>query len=334
MEPALVPDDHLTVFYNSLPAPKLFGEAVRERYLRLPRAAPYNQAGLPLALARGDYDVYLGAGNVVPTFANVPRVVVVHDCLAFRHPEAKPPPIRRYLQTWMKLSARHAARVVTVSEWSASECERYLGVDRAAIEVITEGVDRRFRPSTDGAEVDRLGRLGVRGTFVLQVGAFEAHKGAPTLHRAVEQLRARGADVSLVRTGAARRGEAAPGVIDVGVVDDDALVALYQAAAVVGVPSIYEGFGLPVLEAMACGTPVVASRTAALPEAGGDVAVYADPGDAQGFADAIGRLLGDPAETRRRREDGIVRAARFTWDAAADRMHAVLREAAGMGGSV
>jgi glycosyltransferase involved in cell wall biosynthesis len=289
----------------------------------MPRSTSYNQVALPIALAAERPDVYLGGANIIPVIANVPRVLVIHDCLAFRFPSAKPARITRYLQRWMRRSAEHADRIIAISRWAALEAGRYLGANTSTVSVVYQGVDPRFSPDGTATLPDDR----IRGPYVLQVGAFEPHKGTETAVAAINELRARGRDVMLVRTGgqATAAGDA---VLDLGVVDDPTLVSLYRSARAVCVPSDHEGFGLPVLEAMACGTPVVASNAAGLPEAGGDVALYADPGDAPGFANAIERLLVDDAERARRREAGIARARTFTWADAAARVLEICADAA------
>ena len=327
LESLLRPEDDLIVYYNSLPGPKLFGPRVKERFLRLPRSTTYNQIGLSAALRLDGSDVYLGGANIVPVLSRVPRVLVLHDALAFRHPDVKPRIVTRYLRRWMKLSAKHAERIIAISRWAASEAALFLDVDPGRIDVVYQGVHARFRPgdhsSPPGQELARL----AGETFVLHVGASEPHKGGSTAAEAVRLMRQRGHRVKLVRTGIVARPER-DSLVDLGIVGEEQLLWLYQNAAVVCVPSTHEGFGLPLIEAMACGTPVVASRAAALPEAGGDAALYAEPGDVKGFADAMERVLVDRAEHERRSRAGLDQASRFRWEIAASRVYDILTEAA------
>jgi glycosyltransferase involved in cell wall biosynthesis len=300
---ALPPADTLHVYYNSLSRTRLFGPEVAEHRVRMPKSTLWNQVGVPLALTRDHGDVYLGGANIVPAAGRFPKVLVVHDCLAFRDPSAKPGAVGRYLRRWMRASARHADRVVAVSHWAAAECERFLGLDAAAITVVRQGIDPAFRPAPETADEGETlrRRLGLGDVpFVLQVGGFERHKGGALAAAAVAQLRRRGVEVRLVRCGDDGPEQGRSDSVELGFVSDATLQALYRQAAAVGVFSSHEGFGLPVLEAMASGTPVVAARTAGLPEAGGDAAVYAEPGDAGSFADAIATVL-DPTEGSRRR---------------------------------
>jgi glycosyltransferase involved in cell wall biosynthesis len=323
-------DDELVVYYNSVKGPPLFEENVNERFVRLPTATAWNQIRLPVAIARDRCDVYLGGALVVPAVAKAPRVVVIHDCMPFRFPESKSRRSGAYLRRWMKSSARRSALVVTDSTWAAQECQEFLGVGPDRIRVIPAAADPSFAPAAEGSTVvdEMRTRFGLVGPYVLQVGAFELHKGGGTAVDAVEMLRRRGHDVTLVRCGIAGGDESRPGRRDLGYVDDADLRALYQGAAVVCVSSTHEGFGLPVLEAMASGVPVVAARASALPEVGGDVALYAEPGDADGFANAIERLLVDCHEAASRRQLGVARAATFTWARTASQMHDVLAEVA------
>jgi glycosyltransferase involved in cell wall biosynthesis len=320
--------DSMVVYYNSFRAPPLFPAPVEERFVRMPRPTAWNQLGVPAAVARDRCDVYLGAANIVPTLGRLPKVVVFHDCLAFTIPSAKPGRITRYLRRWMTASARSATRVLAQSHWTAGQVEQYLGVAQERIVIVPPGVDHFFGPASEAAdeaeELDR--RLGVRGRYVLQVGAFEYHKGGATLLAATDSLREGGMDLTLVRCGAGGGALTRPGLIDTGFVDDALLRRLYRGARVVAMPSHHEGFGLPVLEAMASGAPVVASRAGALPEAGGEAAVYVEPGDVAGFAGAIGRLVEDDGEWQRRRTAGIAHAATFPWARAATAVMDVLRE--------
>jgi glycosyltransferase involved in cell wall biosynthesis len=318
----LGPADDLVAYTNAWPGrpPLGVGPAARERAIRLPRSTLWNQVAVPAAAWRDGCDVYLGGANVVPARAAQPRVVVMHDCKAFRHPEAETPARGRYWRRWQRASAGASATVIAVSRWAADECRRWLAVPDERLRVVYQGIAPVFGPDGPARTPP-----GVDGPFVLQVGAFEPHKGAALALAAVRRLEG----VTLVRCGPRSVPGRGDRVVDLGLVDDAELAGLYRAAAAVVVTSEHEGFGLPVVEAMASGTPVVAVRACALPEAGGDAAVWAAPGDAAEVAAGLARLLTEPAVHAHHRAAGLRQAARFEWPSAAAQVLAALREAAG-----
>jgi glycosyltransferase involved in cell wall biosynthesis len=330
----LTENDELLVYYNSLERRPLFTDDVREVRLRLPKATSWNQVGVPVALRRHACDVYLGGANIVPSWGSVPSVVVIHDCKAFREPDADTPGWVRYYRRWMRASARRAVRVVAVSEFTATECERWLGVGRERLRVVHQGVDASFRPASDGdrdADAAALRAAGVAGPYVLQVGAFERHKGGGLAAAAIALLRDRGREVTLVRCGPPGPEPPRPGCLDLGHVDDATLLALYRGAAALCMSSSHEGFGLPVVEAMACGTPVVTVSGTALLEAAGGAALAVAAGDAEALAEGIARVLDDPDTAARLREQGLERARRLTWSQAAAAIRQELELAAAAG---
>lgn len=332
-------DDELHVYYNEGSGRGLFGGSVRERFIRMPNRTLWNQARLPLAVRLDGCDIFLGGAGVLPLLASAPMVVVVPDCLVFRYPDSKSRREIRYWQRWTRLSVARADRVIAISEDTAADVERFLGVPRDQVAVIPPGVDSAFLVGPGRAPAAATALLHECGAeaayFILQVGAYDRHKGGPTAEGAVNILRKRGHDVVLVQCGP--EGPARPlvreGLVSLGRVDEEVLRSLYAAARAVCVTSIHEGFGLPVLEAMASGTPVVASRSGALPEAGGDVALYAEPGDPASFAEALETLLPDSAERARRVAEGRRHAAGFTWERSAREVLRVLRDVAGKAGA-
>jgi glycosyltransferase involved in cell wall biosynthesis len=259
----------------------------------------WEQAWLPYA-TRGAALIYSPA-NLAPV-ASRRNVVVIHDVAALRHPEW----YGRAYVTWQRALlpaiARRARLVITVSEFSRREIEQVLGV---AAEVIPNGVDGRFKP---GPPAER--------PYVLAVGTRIARKNLAVLAATADALGEHG--IELVAAGSDRaymRDESAAPVRALGYVPDGELPALYSGARALVMPSLYEGFGLPCLEAMASGTPVIASNRGALPETCGDAAVLVDPDDPQAFAAAVVEAaVGQP---RRLIEAGLERAARFTWERAA-----------------
>jgi glycosyltransferase involved in cell wall biosynthesis len=286
----------------------------------------------------------LGPANVAPV-AFPRNVVVIHDAAVLREPGWYSPAYARWHGALLPAIARGARRVITVSTFSARELRDLTGVGAA---VVPGGVDARFRPGADPGPARAA--LGLDRPYVLTVGSRIARKNLAALGVAAARLCERGID--LVAAGGGRpqfrggpgggapsgwRAGGAPAagapdgsgpghpVRDLGPVPDAHLPGLYAGARAFVLPSLYEGFGLPCLEAMACGTPVVAARAAALPETCGDAALYADPRDPAAIADAIDAALGEET-ARRLRAAGPRHAAAFTWERTARGVDAVIGE--------
>lgn len=303
------------------------------------------QTTLPARVAAWGADVLLAALTIGPARGDVPLVSVVHDLTALSHPEWHAArTLLGFLPLWEKTVER-AARFLCVSESTARElCARYPET-RARVAVARNGVDGEFRPLADPAAADRTRRRFSAGRpFVLYLGTLEPRKDVETLVAACERLWARRrARPDLVLAGGAgwkaeplHRRIARSAFRDkihlAGYAAQPRALDLYRAAEVFVYPSLAEGFGLPVAEAMACGTPVVASDIPALREVAGDAALFAAPRDAAGFAREIERLLEDDRAREALKVAGVRRAALFTWKEAADRTAAALSEAA-LGGA-
>jgi glycosyltransferase involved in cell wall biosynthesis len=265
----------------------------------------WEQAWLPLRARSGA--LLLGPANLAP-LAFPRNVVVIHHAAPLREPTWYSPAYAAYQRRVLPAIARGARRVITDSTFSRAELRELVGVDAA---VVPGGVEGRFTPQADH-EPARVA-LGLHRPYVLTVASRTARKNLAALGVAAARLAAHGVD--LVAAGGTRPqlrdGAGTAGALHhLGPVPDPYLPGLYAGARCFVLPSLYEGFGLTCLEAMACGTPVVAARAGALPETCGDAALYADPRDPVGIADAIERAMDD----RALREAGPRRAAAFTWE--------------------
>ncbi len=294
----------------------------------LPALMTFGNLALSWACRRYRLEIIHDPNGIAPLLgpgAGTRRIVTLHDAFAYVYPET-----HNRLDNWryrsmLPRALRNADMVLTDSDHSRRDLMRYLALPDANLQVIPLGVDPRFQPLADG-EVRRavLSRYGITRPYLLYLGGINARKNIAQLFTAYARIRKRHPDLLLVvggkrqwRTGeidaAFRRLDLASHVHFTGYVADADLPALYSAAELFVFPSLYEGFGLPPLEAMACGTPVVTSNVSSLPEAVGDAALTVDPYDVGELVLAIDRLLTDEmlrADLRRR---GMERASRFTW---------------------
>jgi glycosyltransferase involved in cell wall biosynthesis len=285
----------------------------------------WEQGVLPFRVAGG---VLVNLGNTAPVLAGR-QVVVIHDAGVFATPEAYSWGFRSWYAALHRLLVWRGVRIVTVSAFSRDEVARVLGVPSPRIAVLGEGAEHMLRRPAADAVLKRNGL--VPGRFVLAVGSLAAHKNLVGLQATAAMLAARG--MELVITGGMNVSVFAAAALPsparlVGRVDDAELRGLYEAAACFVFPSRYEGFGLPAVEAMACGCPVVAARAGALPEVCGDAAVYADPADGQDFARVVATVLDDAGWAGSLRSRGLARAAEMTWRRAALRLLDVIGEVA------
>jgi len=322
-------------------------EAVRERWIPFPSRwfeIASERWSLPRIEWLAAFDVLFAPNFVPPPTTTDHLVATVHD-LAFRlFPETAPHGTRRWLAR-LDAALRRAARVIVPSTCTKDDlCEIY-PVDLARVVVVPQGVDHaRFNPDARTRSASVSARYGLHGPYLLALGGIEPRKNLPALLHAYASLPSDLRPVLAVAGGSVEwnpegpsalrsallelRPEVRAGVVVTGYVRDEDVPPLIAGALALAYPSRYEGFGLPVLEAMACGTPVLSSSVSAIPEVAGDAATLVDPSDPEAIADGLGRIVEDGALRSRLSEAGVERARGFTWSATAERTAAVLRESA------
>jgi glycosyltransferase involved in cell wall biosynthesis len=290
--------------------------------------------------------LYHATEHLLPVLRRSRSVFTLHDAAYLIYPAYHLPQNRIFLRLMMPRFLRRADVVIAVSEATRRDAERFYRLPARKLRVIPEGVEPRFRPVTDTA---RLAEVRHRHTlperYILSVGTLEPRKNLVTLLEAYAALRRAGRlqpGAGLVLAGGkgwlyedtlarlkALGLDADPAVVLTGYVPEADLPAILSGAEVFAFPSVFEGFGLPPLEAMACGVPVVCSNASSLPEVVGQAGVLLPPTDVAAWAAALERLLANPAERAERRALGLARAAQFTWEAAAEQTLAVYAEVLG-----
>lgn len=343
----LDPGDSLTVFVGHDDLQQVWiseRNVVRYSHSLLPTGSPplrivWEQIVSPFAMSRAHLGVLFCPVNVVPLACPVPSVVTVHDLAFLSYPDAFHTAKRRYLTAMTRLSVHRARRVIAVSAHTRDDLVHRFGVRPERVTVIPNAADARFRPAADPKAVARFKAAhNLPDRFILFVGTLEPRKNLRRLIEAFALLAEGDAETKLVIVGATGwlTSDLAPlvqahdltdRIIFTGYVTDNDLPVWYQAATVFCYPSLYEGFGLPVLEAMACGTPVVTSRTSSIPEVTGEAAMLVDPTDVAALAHALQSVLSDEARRNTMAEAGIARAQTFSWERTAAATLDVIRDA-------
>ncbi len=321
-------------------APLARGQRVRSIRCLTPPHHPLERWSLPaeLALRRPRPTLLHSVDHVAPAWGPWRSVVTLHDLTFWLYPETQTPASRAYYAA-AGVSARRAERVITVSHSTARDAIRLLALDPARVRVVHEAAGPAFNPRPRAELVALAGRLGFDPDrpYVLFVGTMEPRKNIPLLLEAFARVR-RSLDTQLLLVGG--RGWLDEPIYDaharlglgetarfLGPLPETDLAVLYSHAGVFAFPSLYEGFGLVLLEAMACGAPVVSSCAGPMPEVAADAALLLDPGDPAPWADALARVLGDDSAAQDLRRRGFARAAGFSWEEAARATRDVYREA-------
>lgn len=310
----------------------------------LPNRTLWMQLVLPRTLAILRPELCHFTNSIAPLAAPCPFVVTLHDMSLFLYPDMQPLKSLLLVRTIIRAVARRARAVITVSHSARRDILAGLGgLPPEKVHVVYEAAAPEYRVIAEPAELERVRRkYGLHDPFVLSVGTIEPRKNLGGLLRAFALLRRRGRTERLVLAGQLgwkydsllrqidESGDGAA-VSLLGYVPDQDLPALYNLARAVAFPSFYEGFGLPILESMACGTPVITSDRSSMAELGTGAALLVDPGQPEALADGLLRLLADEALRAELSAAGLVRAAEFSWARAAEETVRVY-EAAGIKG--
>jgi glycosyltransferase involved in cell wall biosynthesis len=304
----------------------------------------WEQLSLPRIARRARVGVIFSPHYTVPVFSRTKRVVTFHDATFFSDPGVHTSTKGRFFRAWIRLSSRLADAVVVPSTATASELARYIPRSVSGFDVAYHGVDRdRFHQPTPAEMATAATTLGLDGApWIAFLGTVEPRKNVPALVAAYRQLVAEwqepwgpvpslaiagglgwetGLDAEVARTSA-------PATVRVlGFIDLDLMRGFLGGATVVSYPSLGEGFGLPVLEAMACGAPVLTTRRLALPEVGGDAVAYSEP-DSPSITEGLRALMADPSLRTRLATSGIERSKRFSWRESAKTHQAVFARVA------
>ena len=296
---------------------------------------------VPVELITGVIDIYHSPDfTLPPTLQGLPTLLTVHDLSFLRDPESASPGLRGYLEVAVKRSVRIATHVLADSESTKDDLVELYLTPADKITVLYPGVSSDFRPIMDPAEIKQVRKRYKLGQepFVLSVGTLQPRKNHLTLIKAFE-LALGDSEYNLVLAGGdgwsydavyelvESRG-LQKRVLFPGFIEDANLAALYSSADIMAFPSLYEGFGLPVLEAMACGVPVFASSVSSLPEVTGDAALLVDPSNVEDMADAMLKLTENVDLRQSIREKGLERAEQFSWQASAEALLGVYKDLA------
>ncbi|HLJ68829.1 MAG TPA: glycosyltransferase family 1 protein [Chloroflexota bacterium] len=311
---------------RAIPASDRVMNAIWHR-LRLP---------LPVQLFAGRFDLFHSPDFTLPPDLGKPTVLTVHDLAFLTVPECSYPTLQAYLAATVPRSVESATHVIAVSESTRCDLISHLGVAPERVTTVLEGVSPGFRPVEDRAAAERaLAAAGVRLPYILSVGTLEPRKNYVRLLEAYAAARREGLSSGLVIAGRPgwlyepilRRIDelGLSSAVTVLQPPDGLLPALYSFAELFVYPSLYEGFGLPPLEALACGAPVACSEASSMPEVVGDAALLFDPTDTMAITAAMLRLTTDQDLRRRMASRGPARAAALTWEAAAARTVALYR---------
>ncbi len=281
-----------------------------------------------------DAALFHATEHLLPPLRNIPTVLTVHDLIFERFPQFHKRMNYLYLRTAMPLYCRRATAIITISEATKDDLLTFYGVDPAKITVISEAAAPQFVPQSQERIAAVRRRYALPPRYILAVGTIEPRKNLTRLVDACGPLLQEGLADALVLVGS--RGwlyesffqhlETLPWrdkVILPGFVADEDLPAVYGGATLTAQPSLCEGFGLPVLEAMACGSPVCASNASSLPEVAGDAARYFSPKSTEEMSETLRYLLCDPAVRQEMRQAGLQRAATFSWERTARQTMAV-----------
>ena len=308
---------------------------LRLQVSRLPTTRPsvrilWEQFVQPWTLQRSGVDLLHAMAFVGPLASACPLVVTILDLSFIRYPRTFRPENRLYLRLFTRISAQRARRVITISQNTKTDVIRWLGVPSERIKVVYCGVDEYYHPlSEEEVSVFRQ-KKGLPEQYLLSVGTLEPRKNLSLLLRAYARLRNAGEKLPLLIMAGGRgwmyeslfaeveRLQLADSVYFPGYVPSQELPLWYNGATCLLYPSLYEGFGLPPLEAMACGTPIISSNTSSLPEVIGDAGLLLDPSDEERWAEEVAKTLRKPELLRELARRGQSRARQFTWGRAAE----------------
>jgi glycosyltransferase involved in cell wall biosynthesis len=285
------------------------------------------QVETPRLLRAMKADLYHGLGFVVPLRAPCPTVVSVMDLSFITQPQTHKRFNRAYLSWLCRESCRRAARVIAISEWTKRDVVQHFGIPPEQVDVTPLGVDHdHFKPASPSALAAFKAQHGIGERAIIYLGSIEPRKNLTRLIEAFailnSQFSIRNSQLFIAGSLAWHYDEVLSRIEALGLagqvkllgrVSDDDLPKWYSACAVMAYPSLYEGFGLPPLEAMACGAPVVTSNVTSLPEVVGDAGIMVEPTEAQALAAALNRVLCDDALRAEMRAKSLARAAQFTW---------------------
>jgi glycosyltransferase involved in cell wall biosynthesis len=314
---------------------------IRERWLTI----AWHRIHLPLSaeLFSGPVDLFHSPDFVLPPVKKARTILTVHDLAFLLHPECAHEKLRAYLESVVPRSIERADFIIADSENTRNDVCVLMGVEPDKVAVVPGGVEERFAPVTDPVQLQQareFARVGDK-PFIVAVSMLEPRKNLTTLMDAFAMLKLGGRlpDHKLVIGGG--RGWLVEGIMNhhasspvrddiimAGFVPDDLLAALYTSADVLAFPSLYEGFGLPVLEAMACGTPVVSSNSSCMPEVAEGAALMVDPKDVEQLAASLERAITDQELRANLRAKGLKRASEYTWDRAAQKLLSVYEKVA------